>query len=464
MYTLLVNETNIKKRQITNMKEILEEYSRLEDELVNVVLSYQNMISSVESEVNQKALANGVVLPITSIEIDDFLDEYVPATQKPVIIQAQEKMDVSPVEKETTPVRVTRNTISSQQSDDGVDSDLRVMFSCVEEGLRQAEVGIHDIETFFSEESYQIINKKSGTHDMYNNTGSTGVDAAEDYETLLTKLLPTSEYEKSIAKPLLDIGVNNEAKWFNVLETVTNQHKGAKVKRLRTHLGQQYTIPLSSCVRSCTPYNKPLILGPLSQYPDLYLGAFDGNASRIPSGSNNGTVIGGNYADEVEINILNNEVYKKCNLQSAAATATTKINRLRYFNNEYKKQIPAALESLRRAKACHDIVINEDMHESRHIRKELISVGVANNPNIHEPPLSPLPTMASKESVNITAAVQPSGKNKNKNSNVNTVIEASVAVPPPAAVSNESKQMETSNSQEIQDDKNTKNNKKRQRK
>ena len=85
MYALLVNETNIKKRQITNMKEILEEYSRLEDELVNVVLSYQNMISSVDSEVNQKALANGVVLPITSIEIDDFLDEYVPASQKPVI-------------------------------------------------------------------------------------------------------------------------------------------------------------------------------------------------------------------------------------------------------------------------------------------------------------------------------------------------------------------------------------------
>ncbi len=459
MYALLMNETNIKKRQISNMKEILEEYIRLEDELVNMVLSYQKLISTVESDINQKVVANGVVLPITTIEIDDFMDDYVPAKKQIVeAVKVEEKMDTS-VEKEAPSVRVTRNTMnSSQQADDDMDNDIRVLFSSVEEGVRQAEIGIHDIEPFFTEECYQVINKKSGTHDMYNSSNSSSTDVVvDDYNTLLTKLLPTSEYEKSVVKPLLDIGVNNEVKWNNVIETITNQHKGTKGKRLRTHLGQQYTIPLSSCVRSCTPYNKPLILGPLSQYPDLYIGAFDGNASRIPSGSNNGNVIGGNYADEVGINIVSNEVYKKCNLQSAAATATTKINRLRYMNNEYKKQIPAALESLRRAKVTHDIVINEDMYESRHIRKELISVGVANNPNIHEPPLSPLPVCAPKETVNITGAAQGKGKNKNTNANT-TVIEA-------VAVNNEQKNSEQlSSSQDIQDEKNSKNNKKRPRK
>lgn len=455
MYGLLMNETNIKKRQISNMKEILEEYIRLEDELVNMVLSYQKLI--VDSEINQKASANGVILPITTVEIDDFMDDYVPAKKQ--IVEVEEKMDTS-VEKEAPSVRVTRNTTNSQQASDDMDNDIRVLFSSVEEGVRQAEMGIHDIEPFFTEECYQVINKKSGTHDMYNSSNSSSTDVVvDDYNTLLSKLLPTRDYEKSVVKPLLHIGVNNEAKWNNVIETITNQHKGTKVKRLRTHLGQQYTIPLSSCVRSSTPYDKPLILGPLSQYPDLYIGAFDGNASRIPSGSSTGNIIGGNYADEVKINIVNNEVYKKCNLQSAAATATTKINRLRYMNNEYKKQIPAALESLRRAKANHDIVINEDMYESRHIRKELISVGVANNPNIHEPPLSPLPC-APKDSVSVTGAVQ--GKSKNKSTNVNTTVtESSV----PVAVNNEQKYSDlVSSSQDIQDDKNSKNNKKRLRK
>jgi hypothetical protein len=140
--------------------------------------------------------------------------------------------------------------------------------------------------------------------------------------------------------------------------------------------------------RSRTPQGVPIFISPLSQFEGNFLAyAPKNNDSKITN-------------IPVELLLEESKCIERGKLQSAAAFADTKLKRLKHSNIDWKRQVNEGNIALDRATNIYNNVIQEDLYESKKIRKELISFSIA-TPSASEPPLSPM------EEVKIVPVVPP---------------------------------------------------------
>ena len=196
----------------------------------------------------------------------------------------------------------------------------------------------------------------------------------------------------------------------------------------RKKRGLPGTINLTSYVTQRTPRGVPLILSPLSQYPDKYVGAvinagLTGSESSVGDYNNHSrnasdkkqntlstssTILTNPTDPEVysaqHLNLpssmiqAENDAIKRCSLFSATVSAENQLRKLMVSSEEWKKLAEQSQQALHRAKLIHSSTFQSHYFEMRRNRKELVAYGLA-KANEADLPLSPivyeLPSQAS---------------------------------------------------------------------
>ena len=182
----------------------------------------------------------------------------------------------------------------------------------------------------------------------------------------------------------------------------------------RTRLGRGAgagAVNLSACPISRTPRGVPLMISPLSQFEDRFLGSICGPSSSsmsvsAPSASSNIDATGiANMANMFSSNnhggmgqasassllvyptpnipplppsllMAEDAVMERCRLQSMAAAAANKIKRLRLANSDWSKQVNDVQLSLQKCTNFFAQAARDDVVESKIIRRELLTYGI----------------------------------------------------------------------------------------
>lgn len=87
--------------------------------------------------------------------------------------------------------------------------------------------------------------------------------------------------------------------------------------------------------------------------------------------------------------VAEDAVLERCKLQSAAASAQSKIRKLRHISIEWKKQLIDGQLALSRTEKTYQQAAQDDYQEAKRIRKELLNLGIA-SAGTDELPMSPI--------------------------------------------------------------------------
>lgn len=150
---------------------------------------------------------------------------------------------------------------------------------------------------------------------------------------------------------------------------------------------------------SRTPYGIPIFISPLSQFEGNFLAYAPNNKGKISN-------------IPIELLLEESKCLERGKLQSAAAFAETKLKRLKQCNIDWKRQVNESIIALDRATNVYNNVIQEDLYESRKIRKELIAFSIA-IPTASEPPLSPIEEVKVVQIVPIKTSTNGGGSKGN---------------------------------------------------
>ena len=360
LYNLSIVEcgpSNRKRRSLA-MRDILDDFAEREEVLSSKIKEYERVV--MEASAANTKFAGGFTVPITSISVDELDYEYdIPKPLSNSTINETHHSSSGSLND-----KLTSDTNSSSKSSDKMDTedenkqvDLLNMFNTIEETIRLSQ------DTFLNGD--QFLPNDSDEKDT-----SSEVGTKRDASWVCN---PGLEWEKRVADPIISIGAQ-EHKWSKSIDTMLSTQARRK-RRLQTGA----SIPINSFVISRTPYDMPLLISPLSQYEDRYIGTVIGDKSGI-----NPTLINSNILSYEE-----KQTAERCRIQACAASAETKLRRLTVTNMDWNKQLNECKNSLIRAENVYNQAVQDELLESRYIRKELISYGIAQN-NPDEPPLSPL--------------------------------------------------------------------------
>ncbi len=192
-------------------------------------------------------------------------------------------------------------------------------------------------------------------------------------------------------------GLRTEEDWTRYLEQVVNNIDGKGDSGRRKRRGTT-TIPISAFAYARTPRGVPLLVSPLSQFEDKFMGAVLGG----PKGS---SCFNGHINSDAKytlpracsklpakIGAAENVAMSHCLLQSAAASSEVKIRRLQHSLSTCQQQRDDAEIGLGNAEHVYVHTLLEDTIENKRIRRELQTLGIAPQPSLHDrnTPLSPL--------------------------------------------------------------------------
>jgi len=365
LYNLSIVEcgpSNRKRRSLA-IRDILDDLVERENLLTSKINEYERVVA--EASVTNTKYAGGFTLPITSISVDEL--DYEEDIKKirsfksdETILDGNSKTNdkVNSHEVSNSNKNVNKDNNKTETGDENIQIDLLNMFNSIEETIRLCQDTILNIDQFLPNDDEKEVT-----------LNDTGISKRENGWVCN----PGIEWEKKVANPIINIG-EQEQLWSKTIDSMLSTQT-----RRKRRLQSGAPLPISSFVISRTPYDMPLLLSPLSQYEDRFIGTIVGDKNVInPDNINNK---GLSYEEKKTV--------ERCRIQSNAASAETKLRHLALANIEWSKQLNESKNALLRAEAIHEQAVQDDLLESKYIRKELISHGIAkSDPN--DPPLSPL--------------------------------------------------------------------------
>ena len=190
------------------------------------------------------------------------------------------------------------------------------------------------------------------------------------------------EKEKKLAEPFAAPRSIDE--WAEILTTACQEDSSAAAPRRKSNPASN-AINVTSFVFHRTPRDVPLLVTPLSQFEDRYLGAVAGPSPHITSAD----VLAADGYLPAELVGAENDAILRCRLQSLAAQAQTKIVRLRARNADLLRQRGDAGLSLRKAQGLFSQARRDTVLETKWHRRELYMYGLLARKET-DPPLSPI--------------------------------------------------------------------------
>lgn len=364
LYNLSINEcgpSNRKRRSLA-IRDILDDLVERENLLTSKINEYERVVA--EAAATNTKYAGGFTLPITSISVDEL--DYEEDTKKLRSFKSHElhlgnnsKTNDKINSHEVINGNKNGNKDNNKTETDceNIEIDLFSMFTTIEETIRLSQDALLNIDQFLPNDDEKDV--------TVNDTGTKKEGG--------WVCNPGIEWEKKVADPMINIG-EQEQVWSTTIDSMLSTHT-----RRKRRLQSGAPLPISSFVISRTPYDMPLLLSPLSQYEDRFMGTIIGDKNVLNPDSINNK--GLSYEERKTV--------ERCRIQSCAASAETRLRHLALANIEWSKQLNESKNALLRAEAVHEQAVQDDLLESKYIRKELISHGIAqSNPN--DPPLSPL--------------------------------------------------------------------------
>lgn len=352
--------SNRKKRSLA-MRDILDDFAEREKNLSSKIKEYERVV--MEASATNTKFAGGFTVPITSISVDELDYEY-------DIPKASSHRTMNDTHHTSSGSLNKSDANSSSKSNDNMDTEddkdevnLLNMFTTIEESIRLSQDSFLNVDQF-------LPNDNDEKDVASSSDGGASVGSKRDGSWVCN---PGLEWEKKVADPIISIGAQ-EHKWSASIDALLSTQ--ARRKR-RLQIGA--SIPINSFVISRTPYDMPLLISPLSQYEDRYIGTVIGDKNRISPTVINSNVL--SYEEKIAA--------ERCRIQACAASAETRLRRLTVANIDWNKQLNESKNSLAKAENIYNQAIQDELLESRYIRKELISYGIAQS-NPDEPPLSPL--------------------------------------------------------------------------
>jgi hypothetical protein len=156
-------------------------------------------------------------------------------------------------------------------------------------------------------------------------------------------------------------------------------------------------VPLQTFVYGRTPRGVPLLLSPLSQFEDRFIGAVFGGppASSLYNGNidprANKSLPNACAAMPLDLVREEDRVMEHCSMQSASASAESRDKRLRSTLLDLRRQRETSEVSQATAEQVYIHTLLEDTIESKRIRRELHAYGIASEPlPDRKEPMSPL--------------------------------------------------------------------------
>jgi hypothetical protein len=344
------------------------------------------------------------------------------------------------------------------------------MFAAVDGSVRLGEASLTDLDPFFSddegEDGTQIAVKGTvkGSSSQAKGANATAKALTASQKAATLKAASTwdsfAEYQREckLAEPFaLPTEKKEGASEVHWAQCVADASQCPDLVRTGLTSGQASLVPrtrlargagsgavnLSAFAISRTPRGVPLIISPLSQFEDRYLGAVCGSLTgsgtvavsplEVVSSSGTGSTVpaaeaspgttgksvsdkkatvsfssAGAFKDEgarlerqdaVAVHVTvqlpasliaaEDAALERCRLQSLAAAAENKIKRLRASNIEWCRQSVETGQSLVRSKALFSQAHRDDIMEAKIIRRELITYGIVTAKDT-DPPLSPV--------------------------------------------------------------------------
>jgi len=298
--------------------------------------------------------------------------------------------------------------------------ELISLFNSVEEAITFGRANLGDVDVFFGDDFSNADEKirntaaragfaglsspkspRSGSivDDTIRDLGSG--DASAAMITAICEvsgtLVPDADKAAVLVAPLN--ALQTEADWTKHLDTLVNtvDGRGDNTRRKRR---VQTTVHLQTFSYPRTPRGVPLLVSPLSQFEDRFLGAVYGGPTGTSSftgnirAKDNAKLPYANSLLPVELEREENRVILHCSLQSAAASYETKIRRLRNSLQEAKKQIETSEMSSMRAEQVYVHTLLEDTIECKRIRRELQAFGIGSHPAHSRDAVTPMSPLA----------------------------------------------------------------------
>ena len=275
--------------------------------------------------------------------------------------------------------------------------EVMTILNSIDESVRIATNSMGDIEPFFYEEESTVVTTEEPTSPRAGQNSNTGmelanVDRGTDKAVLnavlaqSNSLVMGAKKRKDNAEPLSDL--SGESGWMQYIKGNVETGDGRRRRRGASHINvNTFVFPL-------TPRGVPLLVSPLSQYEDKYMGSQWGGVS----GSN---LMNGDMDEVTKDYYIRAHQYlpsflkaeedlalTRCSLQSASASSESKMRRLRQSLRDWKRQVDESLRALIHAEDVYAHTLQEDYIERKRIRKDLLQYGIAHDDL--ELPMSPV--------------------------------------------------------------------------
>ena len=422
-----------RKKKNTFSRDVLVEMNNRQDTIDRLLERYEDLLEDISPGVSNDSM------PVTHIEIDENtgrkFDESAAMGQGGASMPnmpAAQALAVDENKGGGMPRRSLRSSVdTAPEKIEKVHVDPAVK---IEDMLRPFDdVNILDtkycpeIDAFYhAEESDWLLDKRTSL--------------TEDEKKW--HAIPDMAIERLISEPYFNLGQPSQPSWYKLIENLcagaslsdslaktlmkdatspNASTSGPNHNRPKRSImtSSSETIQLKSFATARAPRGVPLIVSPLSQYPDRFVGAVLGvgrnlddptTIETIPSsGSSSNSSSTSVYpfrsescmdvnAMEYKIDELSisphllqseNKEMQKCQLISALTAGRHKLNKLRASNTEWANIVEQSNKALDKAKNLCANALKGQFVESRIHRKELVHYGLASADNDDEP-LSPL--------------------------------------------------------------------------
>jgi hypothetical protein len=247
------------------------------------------------------------------------------------------------------------------QDHSGVAADsIGKLFTAAEDEVKVCELSLADIDPFIHEE----------------NVDHSYLDTAESSDGSASRKLGPSPLQSSMQASTTDpetvLKLRDEVSWASYVDDMAKRHQALAKRKRRASA----TLSMSSHVYSHTPRGIRILISPLSQLEDQYLGCVYGG-DVPPSSGMTPVQVPLPVSIPASIVAAEDQVIKRCLLQSVAAEYDTRVHRLRASANDWRK-ISSEMSStsqtmINMQKSLH----HEDFKEAVRMRHELIALGIA---------------------------------------------------------------------------------------
>lgn len=341
LYDNFMKDCNVatRTRRSVHIKDILDELDESKSLQDTRLREYEKIVLDAASGKN----SNRNFIPTISVSVEELDYPWDKTSFTPNGSQANDK------------------TADEQQS-------LAKTFSNVEESVKLSEITSADVEPYFLCED-QIEASYADIDGMTTDISPTQ-KRAKSYSPVQWSMIPGLAKEQQLCEGFLSL--KNESAWLDHIEDVTKQHSSL-AKRKRRGSGM---VNISSFVSSRTPRNVRLLVSPLSQYEDRYIGAiYGGDMEHDGAIVKNPTP----FPAQLPETLITEEnlALQRCQLQSLAAAADTRVKRLRLAGSDWRKITIESRDTATKVKMLHTATIADDYNETARMRRELLAFGFA---------------------------------------------------------------------------------------